>query len=76
MPVREKSKVIEKTLTSMESVHINGNMELISIETLTAHGDHYARLISNVGRNIVVLTHFRKNNPAPYVHYIRSSKSP
>ena len=60
----------------MASVQMNGNTESTSIETLTAHGDHYARQTLNVVNNIGALTLSRKNNPVPFVHYIQSSKSP
>ena len=49
----------------MENVLINGNMELILIETLIAHGDHYVHQIYNVVNNIVVQNHSHKNNHVP-----------
>lgn len=49
----------------MVNVHINGNMELILIEILTAHGDHYVHQTFNVVNNIVVQNHSHKNNHVP-----------
>lgn len=58
----------------MESAFTTGNMVLTSIETLTAHGVHYAHPTPNVVNNIVARVHSHKNSHAPYEHFIQSSK--
>lgn len=52
-----------------------GNMELISIEILTAHGDHYAHQTYNVENNIAAQTHSHKSNPELFAHFSQNLRS-